>query len=134
MAEFEIRTFVASDIFVVARIVRKAEIGDIKGIMSADSLQEIVNSSKGEDGSIDIGTAGVGLMLDLLDKLLEKLDNIEADLMRWLGSMSGIDDVGSMPAGEFVELIDSVVESDGFSDFFTAVGKLLRKKKELFVS
>lgn len=122
MAEFTIRPFQAKDVFKAVRILSKVGLKEFKGLLDPENLQALMTGAGEDANDPDYErNVGIGIVLEALDILLTNVGKIEKDLYDWLGDLSGTEDVASLPAGEFVQLLEAVVESDGFTDFFKEV-------------
>lgn len=118
--DVQIREFQARDVFVAVRIMSKVGLKEFKGLLAHENMAALVEAAGGDDadGAELVHRVGVGVVLDVADLLLANIGKVETDLCAWLGDLSSIEDVAALPAGEFVQLLEAVVESDGFSDFF----------------
>lgn len=141
--KFSIRPLRAKDVAPMVRIVSKIGLREFKDVISLDAINVFVEkaemslegeSPEGEgapnDGGADAvaSLVGVGAFLDAAGIVCENFDKAEADIFRFLASVSGqtVKEVEELPIADLFELVFAVFKAPDFGDFFTRVKALLK--------
>lgn len=120
---YEFRKLCTKDLFPMMKILSKIGISEFKRCFELDSIQSGVKT--------DLGTVGVGVMLDAADVLLKNIGSCEKEIYGFLADLSGINskDIPQLDVAVFAEMIIELVTKEEFKDFFTVVSKLIHKAK-----
>ena len=124
--EFELRRMTSADIFPMCTIIKKIGIDEVKKIINSPELMSLVSNSKGKD---DRTTAiGMSFMLDIASLIVGNIPKIEADLYKFLASMSKMTEkeLREISPADFLELVIAVLKHEDFKDFFKVASQLLK--------
>ena len=124
--EFELRRMTSADIFPMCTIIKKIGIDEVKKIINSPELMSLVSNSKGKD---DRTTAiGMSFMLDIASLIVGNIPKIEADLYKFLASMSKMTEkeLRDISPADFLDLIVAVIKHEDFKDFFSRASQLLK--------
>lgn len=113
MKEYKLRKLKSTDIVPFAKILKNI------GIKEFSSLY-------GKYKGLNEEEAQAAAMMDIIGILLDNLEKCEADIFKFVSSMSGLKlkEVEELPPAEFMEIMVDIKNSDEFSDFFKAASKL----------
>ena len=122
--EYELRKMTSSDIFPICSIIKKIGIDEVKGIISSPEMKEML--SKGDKA--DATSLGMAFILDAASLIVGNLPKCEAELYRFLSSMTkrAEKELREIKPAEFLELIVAVIRHEDFRDFFKAASQLLK--------
>ena len=98
----------------------------MKKIINSPELMSLVSNSKGKD---DRTTAiGMSFMLDIASLIVGNIPKIEADLYKFLASMSKMTEkeLREISPADFLELVIAVLKHEDFKDFFKVASQLLK--------
>ena len=106
--ELTMRKLCGEDVFTMARIISMTDITELKNAVSKDA-------------------DGKEVWLDMMHIVCGSLDRCRSEIVSFLASLYSVseDEIKSLEPSELVRLIKKTVQSEGFSDFFTAVSELL---------
>ena len=124
--DFELRKMTSADIFPMCTIIKKIGIDEVKKIINSPELMSLVSNSKGKD---DRTTAiGMSFMLDIASLIVGNIPKIEADLYKFLASMSKMTEkeLREISPADFLELVIAVLKHEDFKDFFKVASQLLK--------
>ena len=124
--DFELRKMTSADIFPMCTIIKKIGIDEVKKIINSPELMSLVSNSKGKD---DRTTAiGMSFMLDIASLIVGNIPKIEADLYKFLSSMSKMTEkeLREISPADFLELVIAVLKHEDFKDFFKVASQLLK--------
>ena len=124
--DFELRKMTSADIFPMCTIIKKIGIDEVKKIINSPELMSLVSNSKGKD---DRTTAiGMSFMLDIASLIVGNIPKIEADLYKFLASMSKMTEkeLREISLADFLELVIAVLKHEDFKDFFKVASQLLK--------
>ena len=123
----------------MVRIVSKIGLREFKDVISLEAISVFVERAeaeqaeaeeKQENGSADAvaSLVGVGAILDAAGIVCENFDKAEADIFRFLASVSGlmVKEVEDLLIADLFELVFAVFKAPDFGDFFTRVKALLK--------
>ena len=122
--DYELRKMTSSDIFPICSIIKKIGIDEVKGIISSPEMKEML--SKGDKA--DATSLGMAFILDAASLIVGNLPKCEAELDRFLSSMTKKPEkeLREIKPAEFLELIIAVIKHEDFRDFFKAASQLLK--------
>ena len=120
--KFNIRKFKASDIFIVARIIKKCGIAEFRKAF-------VIAPAIARQGAEKVGAM---VTANLITTIIENMENCEQEVYSFLADISGTNEkeISELEPADFITLIGTIKESDGFSDFFTAVKKYFFSEKK----
>lgn len=124
--DFELRKMTSADIFPMCTIIKKIGIDEVKKIINSPELMSLISNSKGKD---DRTTAiGMSFMLDIASLIVGNIPKIEADLYKFLASMSKMTEkeLREISPADFLELVIAVIKHEDFKDFFSRASQLLK--------
>lgn len=135
--EFELRCLKSDDLFSMFTILSKIGFKDIKGMLTPDSVKDLVKAFKeseqddktDEQDDIDFSTiVGFNMMFEVLDILMRNLPVCKNDVYSFLASLSGmgVSEIADLEMVTFTEMVIAVVQKEEFKDFFKAVAKLFK--------
>ena len=123
---YELRKMTSADIFPMCTIIKKIGIDEVKKIINSPELMSLISNSKGKD---DRTTAiGMSFMLDIASLIVGNIPKIEADLYKFLASMSKMTEkeLREISLADFLELVIAVIKHEDFKDFFSRASQLLK--------
>lgn len=128
MTEYTLRTLESRDIFPVAQIVNKIGVREFRAIINRPDVLAAVGAATDENGTIDTAKVGVAVLVELAGVLLANLETVKDDLYRLLGSLSSLSrqELETMPAPDFMQMVVDVVKKPEFVDFFRVASKLFK--------
>lgn len=122
--EFELRKMTSADIFPICTIIKKIGIDEVKKIVNSPEMREMI----GKGDKVDATSVGMSFMLDVASLVVGNIPKIEADLYKFLASMTKISEkeLREISPAEFLELVISVIRHEDFKDFFKVASQLLK--------
>ena len=117
-SSYTLRPLVASDMGAICKIITAIGIRKFKECFNVEDFKE---------GNIE--KAGMGVAFDIAGIIIENIPKAEADINRFLASLTGLKEgaIYKLPFAVYGELIVSVVMKEDFRDFFKRVMKLLNR-------
>lgn len=125
---YEFRRLVATDVFLMTRILSKIGLNKFSGCFKSEEVQKLINNTKeDEDRTL---TVGAGIFLEVLQVVMESLDKCEADIYNLLATTSNltVDEVKALDCVIFFEMLQDFIKKEEFLDFFKAASRLLKKE------
>ena len=124
---YTLRNPKAEDIFLMFRILSKIDVKNVKKCFQQQDLAVALQSANGNQEAA-VSAIGMSVLLDIVGVILEHIDDAKKDIYAFLSTLSGLsfDEIAQMEAGDFAELVISVVQLEGFRDFFRRVFALLK--------
>ena len=127
-------------------IIRKIGIDKLKSIISQDAIKEaislfvdgakkVVSTENAEEIErskketlAEIGVSILPTAFDALELILESLERVEADVFRFLSSVSNLqpEEVKHLSLPDFAEMILDVLHKTEFKDFYKVVSKFFK--------
>lgn len=143
---YELQTLNAEHIIPMVSIIRKIGIDKIKSIIPQDVIKEAISvfvdgakkvvstenaeeiARSKEETLAEIGIRILPTAFDVLELILESLENVEADVFRFLSSVSNLqpEEVKHLPLPDFAEMILDVLQKKEFKDFYQVVSKFFK--------
>lgn len=143
---YELHTLNAEHIMPMVSIIRKIGINKLKNIISEDVIQEVISlfvdgaknvvsteneeeiKKSKEETLAAIGVKVLPTAFDILELILESLENIEADVFKFLSSVSNLqpEEVKHLALADFAEMILDVLHKKEFKDFYKVVSKFFK--------
>lgn len=120
--KYELRRMTSYDIFPICTIIKKIGVDEVKKIVSSSELQEMIkNKDKAE-------SIGLSFFLDLASLIIGNLPKCEADLYKFLASMTKASEkeLKEISPADFLDLIIAVIKHEDFKDFFSHASQLLK--------
>lgn len=113
MKEYTLRKLKSTDIVPFAKILKNI------GVKEFSTLY-------GKYKGLNEEEAQAAAMVDILGIILGNLEKCEADIFKFVSSVSGlkIKEVEELSPAEFMEIMVNIKNSDEFSDFFKVASKL----------
>ena len=124
--DFELRKMTSADIFPMCTILKKIGIDEVKKIINSPELMTLVSDSKGKK---DKATAiGMSFILDIASLIVGNIPKIEADLYKFLASMSKMTEkeLRDISPADFLDLVIAVIKHEDFKDFFKRASQFLK--------
>lgn len=138
---YELHTLNAEHIIPMVSIIRKIGVTKIKNIIPEDAIKEAISlfvdgakkvvgteneeeiAKSKEETLAEIGVSILPTAFDVLELILESLENVEADIFRFLSSISNLqpDEVKHLALSDFAEMILDVLQKKEFKDFYKVV-------------
>lgn len=124
---YTLRNPKAEDIFLMFRILSKIDVKNVKKCFQAQDVAGAIESANGNQEAA-VSAVGMSVLLDIVGVVLEHIDDAKKDIYAFLSNLSGLsaDEIAQMEAGDFAEMVISVVQLEGFRDFFQRVFGLLK--------
>lgn len=132
---YEFRRLNSTDIFAMASLISKIGLKDfgkafqseeiVNMIRSSDNAEETQKSVSADDIAAKVG---IGVVLNIADKLLENLPKCENEIFRLLSRVSGLteEEIKGFEPAEFAEMVIDFCKKEELRDFIAAVSKLRR--------
>ncbi len=126
--EYAFRTLNSTDIFPVMRIVRKIGINKFKNLFNNPEMQVVIGNGDAEMSD----EAGISLMLELAQLVLDGLDNCEKDIFELLARTSDktIEEIKNFDVVTFTEMLIDFFKKEELKDFLRAVFTALNVLKK----
>ena len=127
--KYELRGLKATDFFLMTRIVSKMGVKELKGIFENEDtkaiIKDMMEKNNGELAVSDLTSIGIGATIDVVATVLDHMEACEKDVYKLLSRLSGLTEaeIADLPMDVFGEMVISVINHEGFRDFFTAVVK-----------
>lgn len=125
---YTLRSLQGRDTFAFARILRKIGLKELKKCFSSEDVKNMIKMAKGNGEKVDVDEIGLNIFVDALDHVLNKYPDCEKEIYSFLAGLSGMkpDEVGTMDAASFVNMIVDVFKDPTFADFFTAATRFVK--------
>lgn len=127
---YEFRRLNSTDIFVMASLISKIGLKDFlkdfAGAFQSEEITRTINSAA-DKGAEDLATkVGIGVVLNIANKLLENLPKCEKEIYRLLSRVSGLpeEEIRNFEPAEFAEMVIDFCKKEELRDFISAVSKL----------
>ena len=122
------RKLQATDIFSVVKILNGIGLKNIKEAIDFEEINKIRKGMTGDNADVITSQVGVKVVMSIATVILENLPKIENDLYTFVGSVIGIKtkDVAKMDAGEFMDVLITIIQKEEFKDFFKRASKLIK--------
>lgn len=125
---YELRNPQASDLFVVAKIIKAVGVKNVSNCFKNEELEAFKAKFADENIAMteqDQFDAGMMVMTSIGELIFEKLDIVEEDIFKFMSNVSGlnIEDVKSMDIVEFAEMFTDIIKNPKFADFIKVVLK-----------
>lgn len=128
--EYTIRKPKATDIFIVAKIIRGIGLNNIANCFKSSEVIEVYNNmlkeNKGKSLTDEqLTNAGILIMTSVGDLILEKLDVVQSDLLKFISNLTGLQVkvVEDLPITDFAEIVIAIIKEPEFVDFIKVVLK-----------
>ena len=126
----ELRKLQATDLFSMIKILngigakQVIESIDVKGVMDARKKIKADGSNK----TAVYREVGLNAIKSVGNVLLENLPLIEYDLYQFVGGIANMkkEEVATMDAGKFMDLLIEIVQKEEFKDFFNRALRLIK--------
>lgn len=124
--EYNIRKPQSTDLFVACKILKGVGLKNIKDCFTSDAVKTIKDSVNKDNLDEVSNEAGLEIMLSLGDLILEKVDVIQDDLIKFISNLSGlkVKEVETLPIVDFANLVIEIFKTPDFVDFIKVVLKL----------
>lgn len=124
MKEYELRRMTSADIFPICTIIKKVGIDEVKKILNSPEMREMI----GRGDKADATSVGMSFMLDIASLVVGNLPKCEADLYKFLASMTKTSEkeLRETSPADFLNIIVMVIRHEDFKDFFKAASQLLK--------
>ncbi len=121
---YELRKMNSYDIFPICTIIKKIGIDEVKRIITSEEMMKMI--AKGNKA--DATSLGMTFMLEIASLVVGNLPKCEADLYKFLASMTGASEkeLKEISPAEFLEIVIAVIRHEDFRDFFKGASQLLR--------
>ena len=120
--KYELRRMTSYDIFPICTIIQKTGVDEDKQILRSSELQEMIKTKDKAD------SIGLAFLLDLASLVIGNLPKCEADLYKFLASMTKASEkeLKEISPADFLDLIIAVIKHEDFKDFFSHASQLLK--------
>lgn len=125
---YEIRNPQATDLFVVAKIIKAVGIKNIANCFKNDEV-EALKTKIAENGGVatdeEAKKAGSIIMTSIGELIFDKLDIVQDDVFKFIANLTAltVDDVMIMDIVEFAEVFMTIIKNPKFADFIEVVLK-----------
>lgn len=118
---FTLRTLVADDIFMMCKIISKIGLREIGKCFETPEAEKAI-----DDNTVSVKEVGISVGIDIAAVLVEHLPDCRDDLYKFLAGLCDKQppNIASMLPGQFIRLIRSLGQNEGFADFIEAVSEL----------
>lgn len=125
---YEFRRLIATDVFLMTRILSKIGLNKFSGCFKSEEVQKLINDTKEDDNRTV--TVGAGIFLEILQVVMESLDKCEADIYNLLATTSNltVEEIKALDCVIFFEMLQDFFMKEEFLDFFKAASRLLKKE------
>lgn len=131
---YTFRKLGAPDIFLLAKIISKIGINELKACFEADGIRNMIMSAfaQAKDGSEDESSfigVGISVTLELANTILANLPKCENEIYQLLAQTSDKDvDEIKAPGNAvmFFDMLIDFIKKDEFRDFFKAASRLFK--------
>ena len=123
---YELRKPKATDIFVVSKIIKSIGLKNIANCFNSDDLNLIRKSVSGDKVTDEVlYKAGATIMLSIGDLVLEKMEVVQNDLIKFISNLTGlkVKEVEDLPITDFAEIVMAIIKEPDFVDFIKVVLK-----------
>ena len=119
---YTLRALEAKDVFIVSKIIGSIGIKEFRASFESDAVKAAMKNAQ----NTDVMAVGMTVFLDIADVIFRNIPKCEKDVYTFLASLSGIEEVESLPMVTFIEMIIDVIKKEEFKDFMTVVSKLFK--------
>lgn len=123
---YELRKPKATDIFVVSKIIKGIGLKNIANCFNSDEINLIRKSVSGDEVTDDVlYKAGATIMLSIGDLVLEKMEVVQNDLIKFISNLTGlkVKEVEDLSITDFAEIVMAIIKEPDFVDFIKVVLK-----------
>ena len=139
---YELKPLAGEHIVPMVSIIRKIGLKELKNCISEEALEKVISLFMGganstEEGKTDnnaenifsaIGISILPTALDVAEVLLANIEKAEADIFRFLESVSNlsVEQIKQLSLADTAEMIIDVIQKEDFKDFFKVVSKFFK--------
>ena len=127
--EYNLRKPIATDIFVVSKILKGIGVKNIVECFTNGDVIELqkIIKDKTELKDDDYTKAGIMVVSSIVDLVLDKLEDIQQPLIKFMSLLSGlkVKDIEQLPPADFIEMAIAIIKMPEFVDFIKVVLKSL---------
>ena len=127
--EYNLRKPIATDIFVVSKILKGIGVENIVECFTNGDVKELqkIIKDKTELKDDDYTKAGIVVITSIVDLVLDKLEDIQQPLIKFMSLLSGlkVKDIEQLPPADFIEMAIAIIKMPEFVDFIKVVLKSL---------
>lgn len=127
--EYNLRKPIATDIFVVSKILKGIGVKNIVECFTNGYVKELqkIIKDKTELKDDDYTKAGIMVITSIVDLVLDKLEDIQQPLIKFMSLLSGlkVKDIEQLPPADFIEMAIAIIKIPEFVDFIKVVLKSL---------
>lgn len=129
--QYTLRPLCAKDVLPMTRIIRKVGLNDIGKAFAPEEIKKMMESVSDDKKAAtkDIAeSVGVGVVLKIVDIILENLESAETEIFEFFGNISGMtaEDISKLSMDVFFEMIMNTFQSKEFMGFMKVVSKFLK--------
>jgi len=120
--KYTLRDLKGDDIFLVVNVIRKIGFKELKVCFeSLEVRKAIAEAVNGND--TDMSVVGAAVMFEVAGVIVEHLPECRQEINTLLAELSGMsrEEVGSLPFGQYTNMVMDVIRKEEFKDFFTDV-------------
>jgi len=123
---YEFRRLNSTDIFAMASLISKIGLKDFAGAFQNEDIVRTIKSAENKSTEDLAAKVGIGVVLNIADKLLENLPKCEKEIYRLLSRVSGLpeEEIRNFEPAEFAEMVIDFCKKEELRDFISAVSKL----------
>lgn len=124
---YNLGKFKTTDVFLMATLLSKIGIGKIADTFGKDSVTKLVTAYGKKKGEDLVTVVGIEIAMQLAQIVLTNLESCKGEMLQLLANVSGmtVNDIESLDAEDFMELLVEVVQMPQFKDFIKVASKLL---------
>ena len=127
------RRLEATDVFIMFKIISAIGVNEFKVLFEAKGLVDLVSklaSAKGKKVKTDeeFITVGASVFLDLVQVIITNIPKCEREIYQLLSQVSNMkaEEIKTLDAVTFTEMVIDFLKKDEFGDFFKVVSKLFK--------
>lgn len=123
---YTFRKLTSQDIFPMVKIISKIGVNELSEVFDSNKIKELADANRGQENANF--TVGVGVMLEIANKLLENLPKCEKEIYSLLASATDmkVDDIKNLDMDVFLEMVIEFVMKDEFKNFFKVASKYIK--------
>lgn len=124
-SKFTLGRFQATDLVTMATLLSKIGLGKVTDAFGKDNVMSLLANmdDKKED---KVAVVGMGIVLQIAEIILGNLEKCQNELYSLLSSISGmsVEEIKTLDAVDFFELIVEVIQLQQFRDFIKVASRL----------
>ena len=124
--KYEFRKLMATDIFTMSKIISALGVNKFSSCFQSEGVKKLITDNKKNDSIV----VGIEVFTEMAQVIFEGLDKCETHIYKLLSDTSNlsIEDIKTLDAVTFFEMIIDFCKKEEFMGFFKAASKLLNKE------